>query len=692
MFVITEKPSVAKDIAAGLGGFTKISYGEKDFYFERNGDIIVSSAGHLLTLFMPADYDENLKNWRLEDLPIIPGQYKYKPIESTYSVLQKIKYCFENYSSKDLVLATDAEREGEHIGALILDYLGFKDYSTAKRFWVSEALTPEVVKKGFQNLKPLSDFVSYKKAGFARARSDWLLGINISRLLAISTSGKTFFGRVQTAILGAIFLREKNIENFKPVHYYQLQIQVQKDSDSFAMLYNENNTSRFKTKDEVQNIVNMLNQRNVALIVKNIETENKTLNPPQLFNITELQKYCANNFHLTPEKTLEIAQELYEKYKCLSYPRTPSKVLGDDNVDLFREKYELLAPAYPLLAQGCANEKIVSENKNIFNSKKLQDHHALIPLDKLPDNVSNDVRNVYESVLLRFFQTIKEPHIYGITTVTASAEKAEFVAKGKSIIQQGWKEQVHEQENDDENNQILPISNLKVNDQLKISKTEILQKETQPKKHYTNASILALMENPKGEDENLGKLVGIGTPATRANIIATLIKHEYIWQKGQNLLITELGKFIIQTITKVPCLAKLITIDTTTEWEKQLETQPEEFLKTNEDFLKTEIPKIRITEKWEKENFGDCPLCHSGKILEGQKSFYCSDYKSGCKCIIWKDNFCHTKITSQDVRLLLSGKKTKVKKFTSPKTGKVFQAALMATIENRQLKISPVFN
>lgn len=693
MFVITEKPSVAKDIALGLGGFKKIPYGQKDYFFERNGDIIVSSAGHLLTLFMPQDYDESLKSWRIEDLPIIPEKYKYKPIESTYSVLQKIKYCFENYSSKELVLATDAEREGEHIGALILNYLGFKDYDSAKRFWVSEALTPEVVQKGFKNLKPLKNYENYKKAGYARARSDWLLGINISRLLAISTTGKTFFGRVQTAILGAIYLREKNIANFVPVPYYCLQVSVRKDSDSFKMLYHQNENNRFKTKQEIQNVFDKVNSCNVALTVKDIKTENKTLNPPQLFNITGLQKYCSTNFHLTPERTLEIAQELYEKQKCLSYPRTPSTVLGDDNVELFKEKFELLAPLYPELAQGCANEKIVPENKNIFNSAKLQDHHALIPLAKLSDDASIELKQVYEAVLLRFFQTIKEPYIYGLTTITATVDDSVFIAKGKAVIQSGWK--TNNKDNNEEQNteeQLIQINNLKTGDTLNIEKAEILSKETQHKKHYTNASILSLMENPKGEDENLGKLTGIGTPATRANIIATLLKREYIWQKGQNLLITDLGKFVIQTVTKIPCLAKLITIDTTTEWEKQLETQPEVFLKNNEEFLRTEIPKIHISDKWEKENFGTCPICHSGKILEGDKAFYCSNYKTGCKSTIWKDNICHAKINSSDVKLLLSGKNTKPKKMKSAKTGKDFQAPLTMSIVENQIKISCVFD
>ena len=202
------------------------------------------------------------------------------------------------------------------------------------------------------------------------------------------------------------------------------------------------------------------------------------------------------------------------------------------------------------------------------------------------------------------------------------------------------------------------------------------------------------MENPKGEDENLGKLTGIGTPATRASIIAKLIKREYIQQKGQQLLITDKGKFIIQTVTKIPCLANLIKISTTTEWEERLCSEPDSFLEENKDFLIREIPKIEISDKWEnpKNEIGICPICHKGKIIEGKKSFYCSEYKNGCQAVIWKDNFCHAQITASDAKMLICGKKTKPKKMQSKKTGKDFSAPLQATIENGNLKIQPVFN
>lgn len=676
-----------------LGDFQKASSPFGSFWKNSRNDIIVSAAGHLLELYQPEDYNPSWKNWELEDLPIIPEDFKYQPIEASIDVLKKIKYCFDNFDSSDFVLATDAEREGEHIGALILNYVGFKHYSTARRFWVSEALTPDVVKKGFANLKPLSEYESYKKAGLARARSDWLLGINVSRLLAISTNTNAFFGRVQTAILGAIYLRDKNISGFKPVPYFQLAVTVRTGNSDFKMLLNVNGKDRFATKEELAQRCANLNGK--SLSVTEIQTERKTENQPQLFNITGLQKYCSNVYHFTPEETLAIAQELYESLKCLSYPRTPSTVLGDDNVELFSEKFNLLSKSYPQLAQRCANKYISGENKRLFNSSKLQDHHALIPLAPLPEAATDKQKKVYEAVLLRFFQTVMDVHIYEVTTIKAvlpGITGEEYIAKGKTIVQTGWKNSNDENDSEEET-QSIPAG-INKEDLLQAVKSDILEKTTKPKKHYTNASLLSLMENPKGEDENLGKLTGIGTPATRASIIAKLIKREYIQQKGQQLLITDKGKFIIQTVVKIPCLANLIKISTTTEWEEKLNNEPDNFLDENKEFLKKEIPQIKITDKWENTSntIGVCPVCHKGKITEGKKSFYCSEYKNGCQAVIWKDNFCHAQITASDAKMLICGKKTKPKKMQSKKTGKDFSAPLQATIENGNLKIQPVFN
>lgn len=676
MLVLTEKPSVARDIAAGLGGFTRRAFGKHDGFFIRGKDCIVSSAGHLLTLYEPEDYDPKYATWKIEDLPILPNKYCYKPIPATLEVLNKIKYCFEHYDSSNFVLATDAEREGEYIGALLLNYVNFKNYDNAKRFWVSEALTPDVVKKGFENLKPLKQFESYKTAGYARSQSDWLIGINISRLLAVSTNTNAFFGRVQTAILGAIYLRDKSIANFEPVPYYQLSVSAgNNQTGDINFLLNVNDEDRFGSKDNLSTIKNNLGNE---LVITDIQKQQNTELQPLLFNLTGLQKYCSVRYKLTPEQTLNAAQILYEKHKCLSYPRTPSVVLGDNNVELFKTKFELLKNKYSSLAQGCTNEYISLDNKRLFNSARLQDHHALLPLDVLPENASENEKNVFTAVLERFFQTVKKPHIFESITIKAAAGENIFLAKGKSIIQSGWKSK---NDLEDDELQTLTCSVLNTGDFLQIKSSEILEKKTKAKKHYTNASLLALMENPRGEDVDYGKLVGIGTPATRAAIIATLVKRNYIEQSGQKLLITDKGKFVINTLVKIPCLADLITINKTTEWEKKLSEDPKSFINETTKFLEDEIPKIKIQDKWDEPNKIICPLCHNGKIVKGNKNWYCSSYKEGCKFVLW-ETVAGAKLTQKDVLSLCTGEVTGIKHCQS-KAGKTFDCHFILDAEKK---------
>lgn len=660
MIILTEKPNVAEAIANAIGGYKK----EKGF-FSKGRDCIVSAQGHLLTLNEPEDYNAKFKKWTLEDLPICPEKLYYKPIEKNFFVLNKIKRCFQDYDSSEFILATDAEREGEVIGAEILNYLKFKN-SSSKRFWVSEALTKDVVLKGLKNAKPLINYEKYKREGFARAHADWLVGMNISRLISVSAKTLCSFGRVQTAILAAIYSREKSIAEFVPQPYKQLEIETEKDAKKIKLYLTKNDTDRFSASDSFfLQATNDIDGKDRVKIL-NVQTERKTENPPQLFNITGLQKYCSSHYKISPAKTLEIAQSLYEDYQCLSYPRTPSVVLGDDNIELYKTKFELLSLHYPKLAQGCANSKINPDNKRLFNSAKLQDHHGLIPLAVLPDDAGKEYKQVFEAVLKRFFDVIKEPFVYDLCKISAQIKDYNFSGTGRVIIQTGFKTEFEED--------FQEFPKLEKNELLPVIKTNILEKTTQPKKHYTNATILALMENPKGEDENLGKLVGLGTPATRADIIEKLLKREYIIQQGQTLLITEKGKFLIEAILKVPELKDFISISKTTEWEEKLAENPEGFLLEIKSFIKSKLQDIHISDVWVDPGLGICPVCHKGHIKENTKAYSCTEWKNGCSFSIWKE-ICTAKITPTDIKILLSGGKTKSKKMKS-KTGKEFTAPL----------------
>ncbi|MFA6728349.1 MAG: DNA topoisomerase, partial [Prevotella sp.] len=289
MIILTEKPSVAKDIANGLGNF---SYTKKGFWLSPQNDCIVSAAGHLLELCQPEDYDEKYAKWKIEDLPILPDKMRYIPKKETSSLLKKIKECFDTYDSSNFILATDQDREGELIGALILNYIHFNHYETARRFWVSEALTPDVVKNGIQNAKPLTDYDSLKNAGYARNKADWIIGMNVSRLLTVSVKKLLTFGRVQTAILGAIYLRERNIKNFQPVPYFQMNAIVKnKDGSTFNMLLQNRDSDRFSSRsDSLLEAAEQFVAQKKSLEITKVNSNKKIEYPPQLFNMTGLQK------------------------------------------------------------------------------------------------------------------------------------------------------------------------------------------------------------------------------------------------------------------------------------------------------------------------------------------------------------------------------------------------------------------
>lgn len=668
MLILTEKPSVAQAFADALGGFQKSK--ENGWLYRGDADCIVAAHGHLLELFMPEDYNPNLKKWTLDTLPIIPNQMRYKPIpDPKTNSLKIIGQALKTFGHDNFILATDAEREGELIGYLILKHLGFKGWNTARRFWVSEALTHEVVRRGLAEAKPLHQYRAYRDAGLARSQADWLVGMNFSRLLSISTGTLLSFGRVQTAVLGAMYARDMGIKNFKPTPYQQLSVTVDKDGYIFTMLLEKDGQNRFEPGDPVlAKAATILSSGNV--LVEQVSRQQKSLQPPQLLNITGLQKICSQKHSLSPAETLDLAQSLYEKHKCLSYPRTPSTVLGDENVDLFRTKYELLSPLYPELSNGCLPESISQSNKRIFNSAKLKDHHALIPLAPLPESATKKESLVYTVVLERFLASIKPPHRYESVSITATKDSFQLKATGKIVLEDGWKGS----QSDEEENPEQELPALEKGDSLAVRKAEILDKQTQPKKHFTEASILALMENPRNEDETTGRLVGLGTPATRAEILEKLLKRDYITQNKKNLLVTDKGIFLMQTILQLPELAQLVTIQTTTAWEEQLESTPELFLESMKNMLTTKLPSITVKKKWEKPSLGSCPLCKNGQVLAGEKNWYCSRYKEGCSFTLWK-NVSGAKLSDTDLQQLLEGKTTKPKKMKS-KAGKEFSARL----------------
>jgi len=678
MIILTEKPSVARAFADALG------VPRKDSFWENSDYCIVNALGHLLEDYLPEDYDPALKKWTLEGLPIIPNDVKYKTVAKTKDQLAVVKKCFDNHKNDTLLLATDAEREGELIGAEILHYVGFKNHSNARRFWVSEALTPEVIKTGIERAKPLAEYSSYRDQGFARQHADWLIGMNLTRLVSLKSGKLLHFGRVQTALLGAIHEREKSIVNFTPEKFFEVTVALESDSPVTVKLFNPDNDefpTRFVNDSKLLAEIKAEKDFLTNSVITEIEKEKKTVHPPQLFNLTALQKEAHKKFSYSPEQTLEITQALYEKHKCLSYPRTPSRVMGDENVALVKGIYDKLISAY----EGTDFEEdmseadpslISSDNKRLFNSAELQDHHALIPLAPIPVNCSDEEKNIYFLVFKRFFTILKPPYVYNSVKITASvfSDNKRFMFKGTGveILQTGWKTS-HEVDEDEEK----PLENyagLEKDKEYPVSSVEIEEKKTEPKKRYTFASLLQLMENPRNEDGK--RLTGLGTPATRGAILQKLVERKYVSQKGKNILISDDGKFLIENILKNNDLAAFISIPETTRWEEQLHDNTGAFLDGIKDFVRRAVMQINMeTYQYEKTSLGKCPLC-GGDVYEGKKNYYCSNYKgrNPCNFAIWKE-ICGASVSPEEAQALLAGKKTKMKKCVGAKTGKEFKAA-----------------
>jgi DNA topoisomerase-3 len=685
MLILTEKPSVAAAFADALG------VPRKGPCWENDSHCVVNALGHLLETCEPEDYDPALKKWSLAGLPIIPGAIRFKPVEKTAAQLAVVTDCFNRRKNEPFLLATDAEREGELIGAEILVHVGFSDHENASRFWVSEALTRDVILAGIKNAKPLADYAPCRDQGYARQEADWLAGMNLTRLLSLQ-AGKLFtFGRVQTAVLAAVCDREKEIESFKKEKYIEVKAVLGGDAPFAARLVNPDNAefpARFPESATALGGLDSLKEARTGTVTE-IKKERKTVHPPQLFNLTALQKEAHRLFSYTPEQTLETAQALYEKHKCLSYPRTPSRVMGDGNVDLVRSVFEKLKSLHPDMAAGADDSLLSKDNRRVFNSAALQDHHALIPLAPLPADASEQEANVYNLVLKRFFTLFMPGFIYNAVTFLAAIAGRLFSGSGIEPLQAGWKTDPGADGDDDAPPEIFSGIAEKEYPVLSLAAEE---KFTGPKKRYTFASLLSLMENPRGGDGL--RLAGLGTPATRGSILKKLFDRNYLVQKGKSILPGPDGVFLIENVRKNEALARFISIPETTRWEEELRENPRNFVSGVKDFVREAVrtTSIAAAVRPQKAALGKCPLC-SGDVYEGKKSYYCSNYRpkddkggangnEGCKFAIWKET-AGASVSPDDARLLLSGRPTKAKKCKS-RDGKPFSASFL--LENGKIR------
>lgn len=657
---IAEKPSVAREIANVLGAKTK-----KDGYIEGNGYQVTWTFGHFCTLKEPHEYAPQWKRWSLDLLPMIPPRFGIKLIDND-GVIKQFSIIESLIASADEVInCGDAGQEGELIQRWVMQKAQCK--CPVKRLWIS-SLTEDAIREGFQKLRSQSEFDKLYEAGLSRAIGDWLLGMNATRLYTVKygqNKSVLSIGRVQTPTLALIVNRQLEIENFKPEPYWELKT-IYRDT-TFSVT-----KGRFTTQEEGEKFLNEIKDSEFEVIDVSVKKGEEA--PPRLFDLTSLQVECNKKFAFSAEETLKTIQSLYEK-KLTTYPRVDTTYLSDDIFPKVPNTLKGLA-GYEELVKPILADKI-KKSKKVFDNSKVTDHHAIIPTGVRANAITENERKVYDLIVRRFIAVFYPNCKVSTTTVLGDAAKVEFKTTGKQILDAGWRvvfeksnnnTNDNNEENDKNEENILPDFQKGEKGPHEPSLTE---KWTTPPKYYTEATLLRAMETAGKfvDDDELRDALkenGIGRPSTRAAIIETLFKRNYIRKEKKNLLATLTGVQLIQTIQE----ELLKSAELTGMWEKKLrqieknEYEPRVFIDelkdmlsqivvnvkrdwgnriTIEEAVKEEIKKEKTPKKStprkkkqtedKKEKKAEkliCPLCKKGTLLKGKSAYGCSEWKSGC--------------------------------------------------------------
>jgi DNA topoisomerase-3 len=670
--ILCEKPSAARAFAEALG----CAFAKGKGYYRNDAHVVTYCVGHLYKLFDPGDYREEWRKWSLEELPILPERYRYKKNEGSAAQADVAVGLIKAHKDKEILIATDAGREGELIARIALREAGLTDISRCKRFWVSEALTPGAIRRGIASAGPLSDYDGLAARGFARQRADWLVGMNFSRrvTLAGGTGERFSVGRVQSAVLAAVVDRRDRAANFVSTPYNELELTLE-DAEGItvkAVLVNpESGGAAFPVKSAyLAGALERVKSRDRDLKIAVTSVRN-VQRPDKLFDLTALQKAAYRRYGYSPDETLEAAQALYEKLRCLSYPRTPSRVMGDGDAELFREKYRLLERAYGRWSRFSIPALINGSNKRIFDSAALEDHHALIPLDVLPEGAAAKEKNVFELVVKQFFGVCMADFVWNEHNYRIQNGSDAYRGAAREAAEMGWKAAFSEEGAGAGAREAAGAFDCESG---RVKAVRVLDKKTSPPKLFRIDTLLAFMEKPKAEEGAGGKTAGLGTPATRAEIIKSLFERKYILEEKKRLVPTGKGAWLIKRLRADESLAKLADAGETAAWEDRLEKDPRKFEESVVEFVKAGVRPGAAVAGYEREAAGPCPLCGSG-VYEGKKSYFCSAWNDGerpCGFTIWKEK-AGAEITAGDAGLLLAGKETGVKKCVS-KGGKEFRA------------------
>lgn len=530
--VLAEKPSVGKDIARVLQCHKNINGG-----LEGNKYIVTWALGHLVTLADPEMYDHKYQKWNLDDLPIMPERMKLVVIKNTAKQFNAIKNLLNRNDIKDIIIATDAGREGELVARWIINKAHVK--KPMKRLWIS-SVTDKAIKDGFKNLKNARDYEPLYQSGYSRSVADWLVGINATRALTCKYNAQLACGRVQTPTLAMIDKRETEIKNFQPKNYYG--IEILSNNIYWSWLSNKNEKHIFN-QNKIDNIIEQL--QNSKLKITNITTNNKKSYAPLLYDLTELQRDANKIYGFSAKETLSIMQSLYEYHKVLTYPRTDSRYLTEDIVPTLKERLIASKGGYfdDVIDQILANP--IKKQNHFVNNKKVSDHHAIIPTEQpvMLGAFSDSEFKIYDLVLKRFLAVLLPPYIYKKTTIKAKVNQETFTTSGKIEIQSGW-QQIYNHDNTEQFEQVLPL--MKENDQYVVSEIKKTCGQTTPPAYFNEATLLSAMENPVHYTNNKSKQLnstlintgGLGTVATRADIIDKLFNTFLIEKRNNEIHVT----------------------------------------------------------------------------------------------------------------------------------------------------------
>lgn len=671
--VLAEKPSVAQSIAKVIGVTKRC-----DGYLEGNGYIVSWCVGHLVELAQPEAYDERYGKWSYSDLPILPEQWKYEVSAGTRKQFYVLKNLMNREDVENLVCATDAGREGELIFRLVYHQCYCK--KPFKRLWIS-SMEDSAIREGFENLRSGTEYDALYEAALCRERADWIVGINATRLFSTLYGQTLNVGRVMTPTLAMAVMREAAIAAFHSEPFYTVQLAAGGVTAS---------SERFPEKAAAENLCRSC-QSQTAVVTKS-ERKEKSEKPPALYDLTSLQRDANRVLGFTAQQTLDYTQNLYEK-KLVTYPRTDSRYLTEDMESSLSELVQTVFSAMPLA--DCENIPVYPSQ--VINGKKVTDHHAIIPTRELQKcNLAELPKGelaVLQLIATRLFAVVGEPYRYAETIIEVTCCDTLFSAKGKTVLQEGWKGIEGKENATKKEETTLPA--VSVGDVLTVTGCEIKEGKTSPPKHFTEDTLLQSMETAGAEEmPDDAERKGLGTPATRAGIIEKLVRIGFLERVGdkktKHLIPTHKGTAVITIMPE-----QIQSASMTADWEEKLmriehgDYSSDEFMQEIIDMVASLVKTYEVIKDAEvlmpkeSSSVGKCPVC-GNPVAERSKGYFCSD--RSCKFALWKNNRYFDSIgktlTTGVVQKLLDTGKVKMKNCKSAKTGKTFDAILRLTVDD----------